>query len=202
MPAEQAVNAAEPIQYASEGSGPLLQRDYWAVLKGVDKTPEEVAETLRSRFPEFSPPETAAFRRCGDSHSPLAVGDEMEIRITLLGWCKVRVVHVDRCSLTLRTLEGHPEAGRITFGAYREGDRLGVRIRSRTRQAGLLKYVGFLLIGKQLQSRCWIKFLWRLAEILGGTIDGTVHVATKSTKDRPADWGEGDTPTFSCAEAR
>jgi len=191
-----------PILYASEGSGPLLQRDYWAVFKGVSKTPEEIAEHLRTHFPEFSPPETARFRRCEDSSRPLAVGDEMEIRITLLGWCKVRVVHADACSITLRTLEGHPEAGRITFGVTREGDRLGFRIRSRTRQASLVKYLGFLLLGKQLQSRCWINFIWKLAESLGGTVDGTVHVETSKTRDRPSDWGEGDTPTFSCAEAK
>jgi hypothetical protein len=191
-----------PIQYASEGSGPLLQRDYWATFKGVDKTPEDLAQHLRAHFPEFSPPETAMFRRCGDACQPLTVGDEMEIKIALLGWCKVRVVHLDACSLTLRTLEGHPEAGRITFGAYRDWDRLAFRIRSRTRQASLLKYLGYLLLGKQLQSRCWINFIWRLSESLGGTVDGTVHVATKKTRDRPSDWGEGDTPTFSCAEAR
>jgi hypothetical protein len=189
------------IQYASEGSGPLLQRDYRATFRGVDKTPEEVAEVLRARFTEFSPTETATFRRCGDSRAPLEVGDEMEIRIALLGWCKVRVVHRDACSITLRTLQGHPEAGRITFGAFREGGKPAFRILSRTRQASLLKYLGYLLMGKQLQARCWIKFIWRLAELLGGTVDGSVHVSTESTRERPSDWGEGDTPTFSCAEA-
>lgn len=202
MASEQAVKAQRELQYASEGSGPLLQRDYWAVFGGLDKTPEEVADFLRERFCEFSPPETASFRRCGQGVRPLDVGDEMEIKIALLGWCKVRAVHVDRCSLTLRTLEGHPEAGRISFGAYREAGKLAFRIRSRTRQAGLLKYLGFLVLGKQLQARCWINFIWRLAETMGGTVDGTVHVQTGSTRDRPADWGAAETPTFSCAEAR
>ena len=192
---EQAAEAA--IQYASEGTGPLLQRDYLAAIKGVDASPEDVAIALRTRFCEFAPSETARFESCRTGHGPLEVGDEMNIRIALLGLCKVRVVHVGPCSITLRTLAGHPEAGRITFGSYREGGKLFVRIRSRTRQAGLLKYLGFLLLGKQLQARCWIKFLWKLAETLGGTVDGTVHVSTKATKDRPADWGDGDLPTFS-----
>lgn len=201
MPTETAPAEQPEIQYATEGSGPLLQRDYWATLRGVDATPDEVAQVVRARFPDFSPPETATFRRCGDAGHPLQVGDEMEIHIALLGWCKVRVVHKDACSVTLRTLKGHPEAGRITFAAYREDGRLMFRIRSRTRQASLLKYLGYLLMGKQLQSRCWIKFIWRLAEILGGTVDGSVHVKTQTSRDRPSDWGAADTPTFSCAEA-
>lgn len=196
------VSDATEVQYANEGAGPLLERDYWAVLKGVDRSPEEIAETVRARFPDFSPTETATFRRCGDTSRPLAVGDEMEIRIALLGWCRVRVVHADRCSLTLRTLKGHPEAGRITFAAYRDGGRPAFRIRSRTRQSNLLMYMGYLLMGKQLQSRCWIRFILRLAELLGGAVDECVHVSTKSTRERPSDWGAADTPTFFCAEAQ
>jgi hypothetical protein len=198
MPTETAPAEQSDVQYAVEGSGPLLQRDYWAALRGVDRTPEEVADVLRRRFVEFAPPETAAFRCNAQTGQPLKPGDEMEIRITLLGRCDVRVVHEDACSLTLRTLKGHPEAGRITFAAYREGDRLMFRIRSRTRQASLFHYLGYLVMGKQLQSRCWIKFIWRLAEILGGTVDGSVHVKTQTVKDRPADWGAADTPTFAC----
>ncbi len=201
MVAEAAPTADPEIQYASEGTGPLLQRDYVAALRGVGASPEDVIRAIRTRFCEFAPPETARFQLCRQSNDPLDVGDEMDIRITLLSPCKVRVVHVDPCSMTLRTLAGHPEAGRITFASYREDGRLFVRIRSRTRQAGILKYLGFLLMGKQLQARCWIRFLWKLAETLGGTLDGPVRVATKTTRDRPPDWGEGDVPTFSCAEA-
>ena len=200
MSSEAPVQHKPEIRYASEGSGPLVERDYRAIFRGVDRTPEEVAEVVRARFPDFAPSETAVFRRCEDQCPPLVVGDVMEIKITLLGLCRVRVVHSDSRSVTLRTLEGHPEAGRITFGAYLEGDKLAFRILSRTRQASFLKYLGYLVLGKQLQSRCWIGFLWKLAETLGGTLEGPVRVSTKAVKDRPSDWGATDTPTFYCAE--
>ncbi len=202
MATETAAEEVRDLQYASEGTGPLLQRDYWAAFRGVDRSPEQVIEAVRSRFCDFAPPETAAFRLCGeDCDGPLDLGSEMEIHIRPLALCRVRVVHRDERSLTLRTLAGHPEAGRITFGSYRDdAGTLAFRIRSRTRQAGLLHYLGFLLIGKQMQSRCWIKFIGRLAEILGGQVEDTIHVRTRTTRDRPADWGAADEPTFPTPE--
>ena len=108
IPMSQAEISHESIQYATEGFGPLLQRDYWGIFRGVQKSPPEISEAVRAHFADFSPRETATFRCCSDSSGPLSIGDEMDIKIALLGWCKVRVVDVTECSLTLRTLAGTP----------------------------------------------------------------------------------------------
>lgn len=185
------------VQDTTDGYGPLLERDYRASFVGK-ATPEDVMTAIRVHFPDFAPPETAVFRRCVDGCDPLRVGDEMDIHIKLLGMCKVRVVHLNPQSLTLRTLDGHPEAGRITFGAGLDDQgRTHFRILSRTRQGGFLPYLGYLLVGKQLQSRCWIKFISKLAETLNVEVfEKTVHVSTRKTRETRADRGERDAPTF------
>jgi hypothetical protein len=58
----------------------------------------------------------------GGKPGTLEVGDELDIHIRLAGDARVRVVHTCPCSITLATLEGHPEAWRITFGAYRDAN--------------------------------------------------------------------------------
>jgi hypothetical protein len=197
-----AETTADPvIQYATDGSGPLLQRDYWAALEGPGCEPEDVAARLRAHFERYAPPETATFYRSDDPDRRLGVGDEMSIRIALLGGCRVRVVHHDSRSLTLRTLKGHPEAGRITFGAYRDdGGRLVFRIRSRTRAAGPIMLAGYFLMGKQLQSRCWIKFVDGVAQDCGGRIVDCIHVRTTKVEEQPGDGPGEDSPTFACRD--
>src|SRR5687768_17529898 len=100
--------------------GPLLQRDYWAVIDNCAYRPSEVIAKVASNFPEFPPEDVVVFEReSADAPRQLAVGDELGIQIRLAGPARVRVVHTCLCSITLATLKGHPEAGRITFGAYR-----------------------------------------------------------------------------------
>ena len=186
------------VQLASEGIGPLYQRDYWATILDVDVDPEDVIKRVRTEFPDFAPPETAYFKRCVDGCEPLVVGDELDINISKVADCRVRVSHVDRLSLTLRTLDGHPEAGRITFSAEKDEDgRLVFRIRSRARSHGLLRYLGFLLIGRTMQGRTWIRFIKRLAKALGGRIEGDyVSRKTVPVDDRIADEKDLPAPTY------
>src|SRR5690348_1552095 len=110
----------DPLQPASTGVGPLLQRDYWAVIDECRSGPAAVVELVASRFPELPPADVVVFEReqIGGTPGVLDVGDELNIHIRLAGAARVRVVHTAPCSITLATLKGHPEAGRITFGAY------------------------------------------------------------------------------------
>jgi hypothetical protein len=185
------------VVHAASGSGPLLQREYSGVIEGTDISPEELAKLVRERFTELAPGETAAFERAEGGRAPLKVGDELKIRIGGFMPCQVRVVHVDDVSLTLRTLEGHPEAGRVSFGAGLDDQgRLTFRIRSRARSGGLIHYLGFLMMGRAMQARCWIRFIGRAAEICGGRLAGPVRVSTSKVAEEPADVGGPDLPTF------
>lgn len=183
--------------YAATGTGPLLQRDYAAVFRADDCSPESVAKLVRERFVDFGPPETAAFKHEGTDKQTLEVGDELSIRIGGIMPCQVRVVHIDDLSLTLRTLDGHPEAGRISFKAGRDSEgRLTFQIRSRARSGGWIHYVGFLVLGRSMQARCWIRFIGRVVTTCGGKFDGPIRVRTSRVEQEESDCCGTDASTF------
>jgi len=185
--------------YAASGSGPLFQRDYSGILEGGPCSPEELAKIVRERFVDCAPPETAAFQRADDRGKPLEVGDELKIRIGGFMPCEVRVVQIDDTTLTLRTLEGHPEAGRISFKAGRDDQgRLTFQIRSRARSSRLVHLLGFLLLGRAMQARCWIRFIGRVGEVCGGRLAGPVRVQTRKVEEDVSDCEGSDLSTFDC----
>ena len=111
--------------------------------------------------------------------------------------CSVRVVHEDAQSVTLATLEGHPEAGRITFGAYRNPARDVVfHIRSRARSGSLLKRLGFIAIGEAMQTNTWADFIRATAAALNVRIAGLIHADTEEVVEAPEDAPPLCHPTF------
>jgi hypothetical protein len=160
----------------------MLQRDYWAVIDGCRWKPSEVMALVAKRFPEFPPAEVVVFERGGglDETRGLDAGDELDIQIRLAGAARVRVVHKDACSLTLATLAGHPEAGRITFGAYRnkEGDVI-FHIRSRARASSTSNYLGFLIGGDPMQTGTWTDFVNNVAVTCGVGVISQIHAEVR-----------------------
>ena len=124
-------------------------------------------------------------------------GAELDIRIVPAQQCRVRVVHEDAQSLTFGTLIGHPEAGRITFGVYRNvaGD-LIFHIRSLARSATTTARVGFLAIGDVMQTTTWTDFINNTATALGARIRDVVHADTHDVEDGPEDDQRLASPTF------
>ena len=184
---------------ASDGSGPLLQRDYWAVIAGCRLAPSELAELVAANFATFAPEALVHFRPSGETTAaqPLSVGDELDVSIRLAGSCRVRVVHRDRNSLTLGTVEGHPEAGRITFGAYRnDGGDVVFHIRSRARASSELRWAGFVAAGEPMQTTTWTDFIDRLAHTAGDGVAGVIHAETCEIDDETDDPATAHSPTF------
>lgn len=170
------------LQPAHAGAGPLLERDYWAVIARCRARPSAIVDNLCRRFVDYPPPDLVTFSRPGAAGSaPLAPGDELDVEIVGAGCCRVRVVARERQTLTLATLTGHPEAGRITFGAYRNQDgEVIFHIRSRARSSSGLKYVGFLAAGEPMQTNTWTDFVKTVALTFGEGVRGYVHVETRS----------------------
>lgn len=183
------------VLFAQDGVGPLLQRDYRGVIRNAQCTPEQLIRLLLEEFPRFSDPEWARFWREEGASGPLREGEDLNVHIRAKGDCQVRLVNVGERSLTLRTLEGHAEAGRITFGAYHEDDYLVFHIRSRARESNLPILVGFLLLGMGIQTQIWTNFIQRVAASCG-QLEGEVQVETREVVDSPADVGGLDTPTL------
>lgn len=182
------------LQAASHGVGPLLQRDYWAVLTGCRQKPSELISHVKQHFCELPPSALVGFTAPGG----ISVGADLDIRINPGQHCCVRVVHEDPQSFTLGTLEGHPEAGRITFGAYRnpDGDVI-FHIRSRARSATVAKRLGFLAIGDAMQTNTWTDFIRNTAATVGAQIHQVIHADTESVEARPEDDDPLEAPTFS-----
>ncbi len=186
---------------ATDGAGPLLQRDYRAIIEGTPLTPQELIRKVLADFPSLSPGGLASFSFHEGEAPPLTLNSHLNILILAAGRCDVRIVHVDELSFTMRTLEGHPEAGRITMGAYWDASaRLVFHIRSRARTADALHLLGYQVFGKALQKSVWFAFIERLAETCGGWIHGGIHEDTEEVADTMSDEAHMDTATFSPAK--
>jgi hypothetical protein len=182
------------IQGSGDGYGPLLERDYWAVINRAGPGPVELIEALARRFPQLAPPDLVRFVPPGQG--ALAVGDELGVRITGAGEFGVRVVHRAPQSITLATLRGHPEAGRITFGAYHNsrGDVI-FHIRSRARASSPTRLLGFLVAGDPMQTNTWTDFINRVASTFGRGVRGRVYAEKRAVESEPGDV-HVDRPTF------
>lgn len=166
------------------GQGPLLQRDYWAVIDRCRLGPRQVMELVARHFPAFAPEELVVFTRGGDEREPLRLGEVLGVHIVGAGDFEVRVIHLDPQSLTVATVTGHPEAGRITFGAYRNrrGDVI-FHIRSRARSSTWARYFGFRSAGEVMQTSCWTDFVNRVAVATGRGVLGHIHATTCTCSD-------------------
>ena len=196
MPA-QFFSDRRPLLTARSGSGQYLQRDYWAVIRDCRLRPGELMRAVRERFAEFAPAELASFRRVEGAQGPLAVNDELEVRIAAAGTCFVRVVHADEQSLTIGTLQGHPEAGRITFGAYCNArEDVIFHIRSRARSGSRLMYAGVLAAGEAMQTNTWTDFVAAVGHTFGSGVIGFIHSETQRALDGPQATSDECCPTF------
>jgi hypothetical protein len=178
---------------ATHGTGPLLQRDYWAVFIDCALKPSELMTHVKAHFADLPPVALVQF----DVSRGLLVGAALDIAIKPTYRCRVQVIHDDAQSLTLGTLAGHPEAGRITFGAYRNpaGD-IVFHIRSRARAADALTLIGFVAIGEAMQTDTWTDFIKNTASSVGARIRGAIRADTRHVDDLPEDGADSSEPTF------
>lgn len=182
------------LQPASKGRGPLVQRDYWAVIRACRINPQEVMAVVRSDFKDLAPRHLVRF---SNPEKPrLDEGDEMSVNIQMGPRFAVRVVDISPESLTVATLAGHAEAGKITFGAYYNprGDVI-FHIRSRARSKSLLHRAGFVAGADAMQTNTWTDFIDRLAHAIGDGVVGEIVAESCEVEEEPTDRAE-TTPTF------
>jgi len=178
---------------ATRGAGPLLQRDYWAVLDNCPLGPHELVSLVKQQFCKLPPASLVEFNApCG-----VTAGAQLDIVIRPGQSCAVRVVHENEQSFTLATLDGHPEAGRITFGSYRNtAGEVIFHIRSRARSTTAMKRLGFLAIGDAMQTTTWTDFIRNTASAAGASIRDVIHADTDAVDEEPEDDEPLRSPTF------
>ncbi len=171
-------------QPAHGGSGALFHRQYEVVLTGTTHSCPGLLCLMQHHLAELAPSMLAHFEKTSGSDDQLRIGDEYEI--TMLGpWNgAVRVSESTPLTFTLITLDGHPEAGHITFSVAEDTSDPGskrVRIESwaRARDAVVAAAYGTLGIGKQMQTEVWITVLQRLSVLAGVERAPEVRIATE-----------------------
>lgn len=171
----------------------MLQRDYWAVFEDCTLRPSEVVAYVTAHFCELPPAALVVFA----ARDGVGLDAELDIHINPGQHCRVRVVHCDDQSLTLGTLEGHPEAGRITFGAYRNSAaELVFHIRSRARSSNSGTFFGFMAIGEAVQTNTWSGFITNTAAAVGARVRDVIHADTVEVEEGADDGLPLDRPTF------
>lgn len=166
------------------------------MIKNCSVGPKQVMDVVRKQFAQIAPPELVQFTNQKLSNGPIGMDDTLFVKIRMAGEVKVRVAHVSDNSVTLATSKGHPEAGRITFGAYRN-DREDVvfHIRSRAKSSSRLHVAGFLILGDAMQTTTWTDFIDRLSHMVGDGVVGSIHAEKCVVEPGPAD-AACDEPTF------
>ena len=182
--------AAPDTQLAPAGSGPLVHREYDILVTGSTLSAPALLRLMQRHLSELSPSALAHFEKSHGLEGLARVGDEYDI--TMLGpWNgRVRVIESTTRHFTLVTLEGHPEAGHITFTvaqASDSDDTLQVLIESwaRARDAIVAVAYGTLGVGKQMQAEVWITFLQRLSALAG--VERTPEVRIRTERLAPSD---------------
>ncbi len=92
---------------------------------------------------------------------------------------------------------GHPEAGRITFGAYpNEVGDIIFHIRSRARSGSSVFYASFIALGEAMQTETWAEFVNRVAWTVGSGILAYVHAERRRLPPDAEGPDAARSPTF------
>jgi hypothetical protein len=177
-------------QTVDGGTGALFHRLYEVVLTDVGITTTDALWLMHRHLTDLSPSPLAHFEKTTGGEGLLRVGDEFSI--TMLGpWNgMVRVVESTLDHFTLATLDGHPEAGHITFrtsGSAEAPQQIRISIESwaRARDTLVAAAYGTFGIGKQIQTEVWITFLQRLSALAGAEHTPQVQITTEQLAESP-----------------
>lgn len=152
------------------GFGPLWQKTYRLYFDGSLASPEIAVKVMKENFPSFQP----SCNRFYPSPSGISAGEVVLIdSMTPAGPVStaVMVMYSDNLSFTFVTPQGHPEAGWVSFSAYKEGRRTVAQICGLARAGDPLFEAAFRIAGSKMQVRIWTHVLASLAAYLGTPAD-------------------------------
>lgn len=156
--------AAGPIQ----GFGQLWEKTYKLHLIDVKLSPEQIIEIMKTNFPGFQPSQNRFY----PSEKGIKPGEIILINASTPGGqiaTGVLVLYADEHSFTFITPQGHPEAGWVTFTAFRENGSTMMQIQGLARASDPVYEVAFRLAGSSLQQQIWTHVLESLAKHVGSS---------------------------------
>lgn len=148
-----------------QGFGQLWHKTFRIRLDDPELTPTEVVQIWKQNLPKFKPAE----KRFYTSPAGVKPGEIILINARTQGGpisTGVMVLYSGDNSFTLITPEGHPEAGWVTFSAYKDGQDTILQVDVLARSSDPLYELAFRLVGSRVQDRIWTYVLTSLAEHL------------------------------------
>jgi hypothetical protein len=170
------------LQDVGDGFGPLMHRCYVLNLREADLTAAQLIGAFAGRPNCAAPTGFASFVKLRGEEGEMHVGDEFTVRMPGPWDGPVRAVEVEPTCFSFVTLDGHLEAGRISFTARDLAPgRLEVQIESWARGGDRLSNLLFdrLRVNKEVQLHMWTSVLERLTRLSGGRRDGPIDITTK-----------------------
>jgi Domain of unknown function (DUF1990) len=177
----------DDVQHPSDGAGPLFHRVYRGRIRGARIAPQELVTQISADPDRVAPSEFASFAKVTGEDGVMAVGDEYVVRMPGPWDGPVRVVERTPTSFRFATLDGHLEAGQISFEAH-AGDLLEFRIESWARAGDRLSNLLYdhLRMSKEIQLHMWTSVIQRAAELAGGRLTGGIEIRTRRVEDPDA----------------
>lgn len=149
------------LQHISEGFGAKYHRIYRVPLNVSLTVARQAMLELKENLNQCCPQLIANFEKTSGSEKHFSKGDEYQIHITGPWNGPVRVTSSHKDGFTLKTLEGHLEAGEIIFRLRKLGPghtvfEIESMARSRDRLVDL--FYDKIPIAKAAQTQMWIFF--------------------------------------------
>jgi hypothetical protein len=180
---------------ALQGFGQLWKKTYKVRLTGLQKSPEEVMQVWKDKFPEFQPPGNRFYPpktgvKPGEVmiiDSPLPVIPPLYNKPGVVPMTSgVVVIYADDTSFGVMTPEGFPVSGWNNFSVYEEDDNLVAQVQSYERASDPIYEFGFRFMGGAArQEFIWVHVLTSLAQHYG--IKGQVSM-TRECLDPGIQW--------------
>jgi hypothetical protein len=172
------------VQGMEDGVGPLFHRLYRARIRDARLSAEQVMGRLIGDPNRATPTELARFLKVEGEGSPLAVGDELVVRMPGPWDGPVRVTAKTETSFRFATLAGHLEAGQIEFRAIQEDDMLSFEIESWARSGDRLSNLLYthLRMAKEVQLHMWTSFLEQVCKVAEGRLTGGVEIVSRKVE--------------------
>jgi hypothetical protein len=177
--------ADDDVQRLEDGVGPLFHRLYRARIRDARLSPQELIARLSLDPNVATPTELARFLKIGGATGPLAVGDELVVRMPGPWDGPVRVIMTTPTAFRFATLSGHLEAGQIEFRATRSEGLLQFEIESWARSGDRFSNLLYhhLRMAKEVQLHMWTSFLEQVAHVSEGRLTGGVEIISRKVED-------------------
>lgn len=181
------------IQTVDDGRGAKFHRVYWVDLSISFEQALVTMATLQRDLNAFSPTAIATFTKTKGREGELQVGDEIMVKISGPWDGPVIVTEVSPRSFALQTLDGHIEAGLISFRILKADDvnhtRFEIESITRSRDQIVNLFYDKLRLAMLAQTEMWELFCQNFSRAATNEPEATPIVLIKTERQDP-DTGE------------